>query len=94
MENENNSIKTQMQKFDHISLIYGIKGIRVLVRQGEQVIKVRAIEVLLYNQISHFVLITNRDRSIFLNIQQLAKDTHGEGVMCGKYKNLNKITKI
>ena len=40
-----------MQKFDHKSLKYGIIGIqeRVLPRQDKQVIRVGAIEVLLFN---------------------------------------------
>ena len=39
-----------MQKFDNRSLIYGTIGTqeRVLVRQGKQAIRIRAIEVLLY----------------------------------------------
>ena len=37
IENENNSMKTQMQTFDDRSLIYEIKGTQeqVLVRQGK-----------------------------------------------------------
>ena len=37
LENENNSMKTKMQKFDHVSLIYGTTGTQeqVLVRQGK-----------------------------------------------------------
>ena len=37
IENKNNSMKTLMQKFDHRSIIYGIKGALelVLVRQGK-----------------------------------------------------------
>ena len=50
IEYVNNSIKTEMQKFDHGSLIYGIIGTqeRVLVSHGKQAIRVRASEVLLY----------------------------------------------
>ena len=42
IENENNSMKTLTQKFDHTSLIYGTIGTqkRVLVRQGIQAIRV------------------------------------------------------
>ena len=52
IENENNSTKTSMQKFDHRRLIYWTIGTqeRVLVRQGIQAIRVRAIEVVLYDE--------------------------------------------
>ena len=47
IENENNSMKTQMQKFDNRSLIYGTIGTykQVLIRQGKQDIMVQAAEV-------------------------------------------------
>ena len=53
IENENNSMKIQMEKFDRTGLIYVIIGTRgrVLVRQGKQAMRVRANEVLLYAEL-------------------------------------------
>ena len=50
IENEHNSMKTCMQKFDQKSFIHGTIGTqeRVLVRQGKRAIRFRAIDILLY----------------------------------------------